>query len=315
MKRVLVSEISAVPRTGAQSKRVDVVDVSIVIPTRNRAARVGQAIERCLALSPLPSEIIIVDDCSDDACAASLRSLESAIVKYLRLPTNEGQALARSVGFATAKGTFLVSLDDDSWFLERDALAKICARFDQLPNCGLLALNGFSPLAPIEPARERLTLVADHLTCGAAYRASVLKQTGYHVAFLRYEGEESDLSVKVIDAGFDIVHDASIGFFHDYDPTKRSAATLAAVRRLAVRNDLLRPWIYFPLDIALAVTAWRAASHLAWGIRHRALMQTLRGYLGFWRFLPRTFEHRRPISRASARKYLARRRRAEVLNA
>jgi glycosyltransferase involved in cell wall biosynthesis len=315
VKPVLVSEVSAVAWSGSQPKRVDPVDVSVVIPTRNRAARVGQAIEKCLALSPPPSEIIIVDDCSDDASAAALRSFEGGIVKYLRLPTNEGQALARSVGFATAKGKYLVSLDDDSWFLEPDALAKICARFDQLPNCGLLALNGFSPLAPVEPAQDRLTLVADHLTCGAAYRSSVLKQTGYHVAFLRYEGEESDLSVKVIDAGFDIVHDASIRFFHDYDPSKRSAATLAAVRRLAVRNDLLRPWIYFPLDIALAVTAWRAGSHLAWGIRHRALWQTLRGYLGFLRFLPRAIEHRRPISRASTRRYLARRRRAEVLNA
>jgi glycosyltransferase involved in cell wall biosynthesis len=294
-------------------ERRGVVDVSIVIPTRNRGLRVADAVTKALALTPGPREIIIVDDHSDDECAALLHGLESETVKYIRLPTNEGQALARSIGFATARGRYLVSLDDDSWFLERDALRRICDRFEAMPRCGLLALRGFSPLAPVEDARDRLTLVADHLTCGAAYRADVLRKTGYHVAFLRYEGEESDLSVKIIGEGFDIVLDDSIRFFHDYDPSQRSRSTLMAVRRLSVRNELLRPWIFFPLDVALAVTAWRAASQLVWGIKQGAVTQTFRGYAGFVAWLPRALAHRRPVGRDAALRYLTRRRRPQVL--
>ncbi len=290
-----------------------VLDISIVIPSYNRGTAVSENVARCLALAPRPREIILVDDHSDADSARALRALEGGPVKYIRLPTNSGQGLARSVGFATAAGKYLVSLDDDSWFLQPDALQRIWDRMASLPNCGILALRGFSPGLEIEPPRERLSLVSDHITCGAAYRAEVLHRAGYHLAFLRYEGEEADLSLKVMNTGADIVLDESITYFHNYDPTKRSRASLLNVRRLAVRNDLLRAWIYFPWHLAIAVSGWRALSHLRWGVRTGMLTSTVRGYVGFLLFLPRALAHRQPLSTATAQRYLTRRRRPEVL--
>lgn len=302
------------PRTNAVGDPgTRAIDVSIVIPSRNRSAQLRQAIERCLALDPPPREIVVVDDHSDDDTGATLEAFEKGTVKYIRLPTNEGQALARSVGFATAKGRYLVSLDDDSWFLEKDALQRIWNRFERMPACGILALHGFSPGIPLEPARERLSTVADHITCGAAYRSAVLRQTGYHLAFLRYEGEEADLSLKVIGAGYDIVFDESIRFFHDYDPSKRSRQSLARVRRMAVQNDLLRAWIYFPLGLAFTLTCWRSLSHLRWGVRTGMIGVTLLGYLEFVRGWPRALVNRQPIGRDAALKYLRLRRRPQVI--
>ena len=289
------------------------VDISIVIPSYNRGSRVTEAIQKCLSLAPAPREIIIVDDHSDSDAERMLRELEHGIVKYIRLPENEGQASARSIGMATARGKYLISLDDDSWFLENDTLQRVWNRLEALPTCGILALRGFSPGIPIEPSVDKLSLVADHITCGAAYRADVMQKTGYHLAFLRYEGEESDLSIKVIDAGFDIVLDESIRFFHDYNPATRSSTTLANVRRLAVRNDLLRAWIYFPVDLAIALTLWRSVSHCIWGIRQNAIGATLRGYAGFFAFFAEAVRHRRPVQRSAALKYLTLRRRPRPL--
>jgi glycosyltransferase involved in cell wall biosynthesis len=312
-KPVLATELEAVVVPPPAGRSAAGADVSIVIPTMNRGLRVAETIEKCLALDPPPGEIIIVDDHSDAECARLLRSLEGAVVKYIRLPENHGPAMARSIGFASARGKYIVSLDDDSWFLEGDALRRIGERFDALPNCGILSFFASSHLVPVQPAADRLTIVADHLTCGAAYRAEVLHRTGYHIAFMRYMGEESDLSVKVVDAGYDVVHDESVRFFHDYDPSRRPRSALMRVRRLSVRNDLLRAWIFFPIDIAVALTVWRTMSQLAWGARHQALVATIRGVLGFVWLLPQALSHRQPVSRAAARKYLARRRTPEPL--
>jgi glycosyltransferase involved in cell wall biosynthesis len=291
---------------------VGTVDISIVIPSYNRGVGVCETVQKCLRLSPAPREIILVDDCSDEESAAVLRSAEQGIVKYIGLPENQGQATARSVGFATARGRYLVSLDDDSWFLDGDALQRVWTRLEGRPNCGILAFRAFSPCVPVEPARERLSLVADHIGCGAAYRAHVLRASGYHVPFMRYVGEEADLTVQVMSAGFDVVLDESIRVFHNNDPATRSRVSLARVRRFGVRNDLLRAWIYFPVDLAIAVTLLRIASHLGFGLRHGFFTATLRGYLEFVLRFPQALLHRRPVRRKAALRYLRLRRRPEV---
>lgn len=289
------------------------LDVSIVIPTYNRGVRVRDAVQKCLALSPAPREILIVDDHSNDGSEQNLRSLAVGDVKYIRLPDNQGQASARSIGFASSQGKYLLSLDDDSWLLDRDGLQQICQRLDKLPRCGLLALRGFSPGLPIEPARHQLSLVADHITCGAAYRADALHKIGYHLPFLRYEGEEADISLKMLAAGYDIVQDDSIRFFHDYDPSRRPADTLRRVRRFAVRNDLLRCWIYFPLEIALGLSVWRFVSHFIWGVRTHMIATTCAGYIDAVLMWPRALRLRRPIGRGTAVRYLRLRRRPQAL--
>jgi glycosyltransferase involved in cell wall biosynthesis len=288
-------------------------DVSIVIPSYNRGRSVRETVSRCLLLDPAPREIVLVDDHSNDGSEEIIRQLTTGIVTSVRLPSNQGQAAARSVGFAMARGKYVVSLDDDSWFLDNDALQRISERFESLPQCGILALRGFSPGVPIQNSKNQLSLVADHITCGAAYRADVIHQTGYHLPLLRYEGEEADISLKVLDAGFDIVFDESIRFFHDYDPAKRPVSVLMNVRRFAVRNDLLRCLIYFPVELALGVGLWRVASHLSWGLRSGAMSGTVRGFADALVKWPGALRHRRPISRRASLRYLKLRRRPQVL--
>src|SRR5262249_22654254 len=160
---------------------------------------------------------------------------------------------------------------------------------------------------------EELMLVADDSTGGGAYRADVLHQIGYPLPFLRYEGEEADISLKMLAAGYDIVQDDSIRFFHDYDPDRRSTDTLRRVRRFAVRNDLLRCWIYFPMDLAIALSAWRFVSHLLWGMRTHVIATTFAGYLDAVRMWPGALRVRRPIGRGAALRYLKLRRRPQPL--
>ena len=85
--------------------------VSIVIPTRNYADYVGQAIRSALHQGYQPVEIIVVDDGSTDDTPAVLREFEGAI-QVVRLG-GLGVSAARNAGLAQAHGEYVVFLDAD----------------------------------------------------------------------------------------------------------------------------------------------------------------------------------------------------------
>lgn len=291
------------------------LDISIVVPSYNRGMAARDTLTKCLALHPRAKEIVLVDDHSDRESEEILRrlALENSCIRHIRLPENGGQGIARSVGFAAASGKYIVSLDDDSWFMESDGLQRVWNRMERLPVCGILAFSLFSPGLEITAPSDEILLVSDHLTCGAAYRADVLRKTGYHLAFLRFVGEESDLSLKVRDAGFEVIKDHDIRVFHDYDPARRAPESLARVCRFSVRNDLARTIVYFPWAMLPFLLPWKIFSHLRAGVDKGYLGPTCEGYWEFMRICPAALRHRSPVSMVTAWRYLKLRRSPELL--
>lgn len=87
--------------------------VSIIIPTYNRCDMVVDAIESAIGQSYKATQIIVIDDGSEDDTAK--RVAEFAGVEYY-YQENKGQAAARNLGLAHAKGRYIASLDsDDVW--------------------------------------------------------------------------------------------------------------------------------------------------------------------------------------------------------
>jgi GT2 family glycosyltransferase len=115
-------------------------DVSVVIPTYNRADLLPRAIESALAQTAPPVEIIIVDDGStDDTPAVVLRYAErhAGRVRSLRIP-NGGVARARNAGIAAARGQWVALLDsDDEWATSKLAvqMAALAAHPEALWSC------------------------------------------------------------------------------------------------------------------------------------------------------------------------------------
>lgn len=297
------------------SSKVAELDISIVIPSFNRGGTVRENSAKWLAMRPRAKEIVLVDDHSDAESEAILRRLaaDHSCFKYLRLSENGGQAVSRSAGFTAATGKYIVSLDDDSWFIDEDGLQRVWDRMEAMPSCGILAFNLFSPGLDIEPAANSVYCVADHLTCGAAYRTEVLRQTGYHLACLRFVGEEADLSLKVRGAGYEVLRDFNVRGFHDYDPAKRSQEALDRVCQMSVRNDLARTIVYFPVVLIPWLLLWKGFSHLRHGAAKQSLTPTLAGVVGFVRLLPELFLVRNPVSFAAAMRYLRLRRSPEAI--
>lgn len=87
--------------------------ISVVIPTYNHARYVLQTLDSVFAQTFTDYEVIVVNDGSPDDTAERLRPLaEAGRIRYVE-QKNAGQATARNVGIALARGEFIALLDDD----------------------------------------------------------------------------------------------------------------------------------------------------------------------------------------------------------
>ncbi len=91
--------------------KTDSASVSVIIPTYNRHAFVGEAILSVLAQSISPLEVIVVDDGSSDETAALVCDYGHP-VRYV-YQANAGPAAARNNGLRVAGGDLIGFLDDD----------------------------------------------------------------------------------------------------------------------------------------------------------------------------------------------------------
>jgi glycosyltransferase involved in cell wall biosynthesis len=85
--------------------------VSVVVPTRNRAAYLEVALLSILSQElEEPFEVIVVDDASSDETAAIAQRLGA---RFIRQPHARGPNAARNQGIATARGELIALVDDD----------------------------------------------------------------------------------------------------------------------------------------------------------------------------------------------------------
>jgi glycosyltransferase involved in cell wall biosynthesis len=90
-------------------------DLSVVIPVRDGAARIADAIESVLEHADGLLEVIVVDDGSQDP-TAEVAAAFGPPVRVIRTPPR-GVGAARNTGFAAAAGALIGFVDDDDRWL------------------------------------------------------------------------------------------------------------------------------------------------------------------------------------------------------
>ncbi|SMO61516.1 glycosyltransferase family 2 protein [Solitalea koreensis] len=100
------------------------IDVSVIIPYYNANHCIERALSSINEQSFLPKEVIIVDDCSDEACSLKFieekKSLYSFEIKLLYHKNNLGASAARNTGIREARCLYVAFLDaDDCWIEEK----------------------------------------------------------------------------------------------------------------------------------------------------------------------------------------------------
>ena len=114
--------------------------VSVIIPTYNRVAFLGEAIESVLAQSYQNYEILVIDDGSIIDVKLKLKPYQDKI-KYI-YQENLGLAAARNRGIEEAKGEYIAFLDDDDLF-EIDKLKTQVAVLEGDSKSGFVYSDGY----------------------------------------------------------------------------------------------------------------------------------------------------------------------------
>lgn len=128
--------------------------VSVVIPTFNRAAFVGAAVDSVLAQTgeAFVCEVIVIDDGSVDDTALVLERFGTRI-RYLRTE-NRGVSAARNLGIREARSDWIAFLDsDDVWHP-----TKLAEQFDCLARTGARVCFCLSHSEAGEPLDDLLSV-------------------------------------------------------------------------------------------------------------------------------------------------------------
>ncbi|MEP6953156.1 MAG: glycosyltransferase family A protein [Solirubrobacteraceae bacterium] len=130
-------------------------EVTVVLPTHNRADLVGEVVASALGQREVAVEVIVVDDASDDDTARRLSAIGDPRLRVLRNETNLGVSGARNRGIEAARGLWIAFLDDDDLW----APNKLRTQLDAAGGVAA-ALVYTAALAVDEHRRVRRTLPA-----------------------------------------------------------------------------------------------------------------------------------------------------------
>lgn len=107
----------------------DTPEISVVIPTFNRAAMLRKAIASALAQRDVAIEVVVSDNCSDDDTPAVVAEFaDDPRLVYRRNTSNLGMVGNwRLAIFELARADWFVLMSDDDWFIDDSYLARAAA--------------------------------------------------------------------------------------------------------------------------------------------------------------------------------------------
>ncbi len=202
--------------------------ISVVAPTYNRSER-SERLVRALAAQEVsvPVEVIVVDDASSDDTVDRLQRLHTEgslpfAFTVLTSPVNRGPATARNRGWKQAQGEWVVFIDDDcvpdpKWLKAlSDALTNsdVAIGRTRPPDDQLDRIGPFSAYLDIGHNQS-------FSTCNIAYCREVLEKTGgFDERFGGANGEDTDLGLRAMKAGFSDTFVPEAIVWHDVSPSE-----------------------------------------------------------------------------------------------
>lgn len=153
-------------QVAGEHRAVDGPLVSVLMTTFRTGKRAAVAIESLLNQTYRNLEIIVIDDASTDVTPDLVDELahKDARVKLLRLKTNGGTYLAKSMGLKLARGEFVTCHDSDDWshplkielqvrpLLEDTSLVATTSHWVRMQDDGMFYARPVHPLMRLNPS-------------------------------------------------------------------------------------------------------------------------------------------------------------------
>lgn len=159
-------------------------------------------------------ELVVVDNSGDKRVGSLFKEVEKN-VRYIKMPMNSG-VLGFNVGFANARGKYVLALDDDC-VIRSDTLGNAVSGFSKKADrVGVLSVNifekeGVSIFQSRLDRNIRSLVVAANM---AVFRKEIFEKVGYYDEDFFLWVHEDDLSIRVLNKGFRIEFEPAIAVDH-----------------------------------------------------------------------------------------------------
>lgn len=220
-------------------------EIAVVVLTQGtRPTELGRAIASVQAQQQVDPQLVLV---VNGAAPPQVDWPDRLIV----LPENVGIPAGRNIGAAAADARLIMFLDDDAELLDPGLLAAVVDRFTADPRLGAMSVRLVDeegrtqqrhvPRLGLRSA-ERSGPVTYFVGAACVVRAATFHGVdGFDPRFF-YSMEESDLSWRLLDAGWSIWYSADLKAFHPRTAPSRHHR----YAMLAARNRLWMAWRSLP---------------------------------------------------------------------
>jgi glycosyltransferase involved in cell wall biosynthesis len=264
--------------------------IAAVIVTRNRSEDLHKALTHLSKQSRKPDELIVVDDCSSD----NTRNVASEFdASYVRLPRPQGYIDARNLACATANSDFVLSLDDDSWFIDEQGLAQAETALMENQHAAVVSFNIVNPDGSTTYPRSGSPMrTRTFIGCGHILRRNIFIDAGGYPDFFEGHGEEKAMSMSFLRRGYSVLATPSILVEHAFSPLERN---WNRIRFREHRNDILREIMFCPSAILAPRLFLVWLTHSKYNLQHKYLRTDFEVLANIPRFIGHALRRRRPL--------------------
>jgi GT2 family glycosyltransferase len=230
---------------------------SIMIATRNRREELRRTLGKLFDLQPAADEILIcADGCTDKTSEMVRQDFPSCIL--LENDSARGSVFSRDRVLRTASGDIVLSLDDDSYPLDRDFFARLQLVFGQHAGAAVITFPELrdegAPADPTKLPSSAAHLVSAYPNCAAAMRRETYLRLGGYPIFFEHAYEEPDYALQCYAAGYTVCFDPRLSIRHHLSPQNRSGLSR---HPLNARNELWSVLMRCPFPYVIAVAFFR----------------------------------------------------------
>ena len=267
---------------------------AVMIPTHNRLDDLRRTLDVVAQLDPPPDEVLITADGCTDGTVDFLRT-QPHRVTVNRVP--RGSTASRDTMMREAGSELVLSLDDDSHPIERDAIARVRALFAARPRLAVASFPQRSDETPASLTQADFgpaAFTGTYVNCACAFRRRVLPDLGGHFGAFWNAYDEPDFAVRCLAAGWEVRFEPSVTIRHHYSGLNRNHGR---VHRMHARNELWSVFLRCPALQLFAVALYRAARQFGYARRHGFawMVREPQWWMACLAGLPACLRHRRPL--------------------
>lgn len=230
---------------------------TVMISTRDRCAEVAITCSKLAGLLPPPDEVLIcADGCRDE-------TIEMLRLKFPRFKVFQNQSALGDIGsrdrmLRVAHGDVVLSIDDDSYPLQRDFLRKLERAFEEHPEAAVIVFpelrdgNTFSAADKTDQSRGHY--VSAYANCAAAMRRKFYLERSGFPEFFTHMYEEPDYALQCYAAGSAVWFEPALTVRHHVSPINRKPIKR---HHSNARNELWSVWLRCPWPWLPIVSAYR----------------------------------------------------------